>query len=172
MRRTAPAASILAAGIFVLAAACGGTSAPPLTAPSPPPAATPSPSPPVGIAGVWQGSATDSQGDTRISWSLTQSGNILSGTVKTQAVNPDDGSCNSCHRNKSGSVSGTMSGTTLTLNMLFAAGVDGDPTPACSATLTSTATVGGERALTGTYSGSDTCEGPFANGTLAMTRQP
>ena len=124
------------------------------------------------VVGTWQGSARDSQGDTRVAWSLTQAGETVSGTVTTQAVNPDDGSCNSCHRNKSGSVSGAISGSTLTLNLFFAAGVDGDPTPACSATLTASAAPIGERTLAGTYSGADTCEGPFANGVLTMTRQP
>ena len=54
-----------------------------------------------------------------------QTGTAVSGTVATQAVNPNDGSCNSCHRNKNGSVSGAISGSTLTLTMFFAAGGDG-----------------------------------------------
>jgi hypothetical protein len=93
-------------------------------------------------------------------------------TVKTEAVNPDDGSCNSCHRNKSGSVTGTIAGDTLTLTMFFAAGVHGDPTPACSATLSGSATMLAEGRVSGRYTGADTCEGPFTNGTLAMRHQP
>jgi len=144
----------------------------PTTAPAAPPS-LPAPSPPLtGIAGAWQGIANDSQGQTNVSWSLTETGDAVSGTVTTRAGNPADGSCNSCHRNKSGSVSGSVAGSTLTLTMVFAAGIDGDPTPACSATLTGSAAMTGERTLTGTYTGADTCEGPFANGTLTMTRQP
>jgi len=158
---------------MLLTLACGGgrAPAPSMTAPTPPPAVPP-PAPNAALAGSWLGRATDSQGDTDVSWSLTQTGDTVTGTVTTQAVNRDDGSCNSCHRNKSGSVSGVMSGTTLTLTMFFAAGVDGDPTPACSATVTGTATVADERTLRGVYSGADTCEGAFANGSLAMARQP
>ena len=145
------------------------TAAPP-TAPTPPPAQNPLP--PSGFSGAWSGSSSDSQGDTTIAWSLTEDGRAIGGTVKTHAVNPDDGSCNSCHRNKSGTVTGTVVGDTLTLTMYFAAGVDGDPTPACSATLTGSATMLAEGRISGRYTGSDTCEGSFTNGALVMTRQP
>ena len=74
-----------------------------------------------------------------MTWSLTQTGTNVSGTVATQAVNPTDGSCNSCHRNKTGTFSGTIAGTALTITMFFAAGAAGDPTPACQATLTGAA---------------------------------
>jgi hypothetical protein len=113
----------------------------------------------------------DSQGATHVTWSLTQSGNSIAGTVKTQAVDPADGSCGSCHRNKSGTFTGTMSGAGLTLTMFFAAGADGDPTPACTATLAGSASSGAADHLLATYSGSDSCEGAFENGTLSMTRQ-
>jgi hypothetical protein len=113
--------------------------------------------------------ANDSQGATSFSWSLTQTGSNVTGTVKTQAINPNDGSCNSCHRNKSGSVSGTVTNNVLSLTMTFAAGVDGDPTPACSATLSGSVS-SGAGALNGTYTGSDTCEGPFEHGTLTLSR--
>jgi hypothetical protein len=114
----------------------------------------------------------DSQGATHVTWSLTQTGDSIAGTVETQAVDPADGSCGSCHRNKSGTFTGTMSGTTLTLKMFFAAGADGDPTPACAATLTGSASSGSSAdQLLATYSGSDSCEGAFENGMLSMTRQ-
>jgi len=133
---------------------------------------TAAPSPPADFSGTWTGTAADSQGAITVVWSLTQSGATVSGTVATHAVTPNDGSCNSCHRNKSGSLSGAISGSTLTVSMFFAAGVDGDPTPACSATLTGSTTVVADRSLSGEYSGADTCEGAFMNGTLAMARQP
>ena len=132
---------------------------------------TAAPSPPADFSGTWTGTAADSQGAITVVWSLTQSGATVSGTVATHAVTPNDGSCNSCHRNKSGSVSGTISGSTLTLTMFFAAGGEGDPTPACSATLKGSATTVADGILTGEYSGADTCEGPFTNGTLAMAHQ-
>jgi hypothetical protein len=126
---------------------------------------------PASLTGNWTGTANDSQGATVVAWSLTQSGNDLTGTVMTRSVNPNDGSCNSCHRNKSGSLTGILSDGTLTLRMFFAAGAAGDPTPACSATLTGTATSIGDGRLSGSYSGFDTCEGAFESGTLTMARQ-
>lgn len=124
------------------------------------------------LNGAWSGMGVDSQGATTVTWALTQTGAAVSGTVKTQAVDPNDGSCNSCHRNKTGTISGTMAGTTLTMTMFFAAGGAGDPTPACTATLTGTATTIAANQLTGSYAGADSCEGPFVDGTLAMARQP
>jgi hypothetical protein len=157
-----------------MAMSCSGSSTAPPVAPTPPPAAaTPAPDPGLqtSFSGSWSGSASDSQGETTVTWSLTQTGDTVAGTVSTQAVNPNDGSCNSCHRNKSGSVTGTVSGSTVSLTMFFAAGVDGDPTPACSATLTGRASASGDRRIAGEYTGADTCEGPFVNGAFAMTRQ-
>jgi hypothetical protein len=160
----------------VLIASCG-SSTPTPTASSTSPAApspTPSPQPPttaMNLAGDWTGRATDSQGAIMVSWTLTQSGGTVTGTVKTQSLDPTDGSCNSCHRNKSGTVTGVVSDTTLSLTMFFAAGANGDPTPACSATLSGSASSIANTNVTTTYSGSDTCEGPFTNGTMAMTRR-
>lgn len=157
---------VLAAALVLTHSACGGSPAGPATTP---PAASP-PAAPVGVAGTWSGTGVDSQGATTVSWTLTQTGAEVSGTVKTQAIDPSDGSCNSCHRNKSGTFSGTLADGRLTMTMFFAAGIDGDPTPACSATLTGAASnITGE--LLATYAGADTCEGPFTNGTLAMTRR-
>ena len=114
----------------------------------------------------------DSQGATIVTWALTQTGTNVSGTVKTQAVDPTDVSCNSCHRNKTGAFSGTIAGTTLALTMFFAAGGTGDPTPECTPTLTGTASSIAKDTLTASYSGADSCEGPFLNGTLSMARHP
>jgi hypothetical protein len=146
----------------VLAISCG----------TPPAAPSGAPSQAVSLAGTWNGTATDSQGATTVSWALTQTGTSVAGPVQTQAVNPADGSCNSCHRNKTGTFSGTISGTTLTLKMFFAAGAAGDPTPACTATLTGAASSMAQDNLTAAYTGADSCEGAFLNGTLAMARRP
>ncbi len=136
------------------------------------PAAMPSaPSQLVNLSGSWGGASTDSQGLTVVAWTLTQSGSSVAGTVRTNAPDPADGSCNSCHRNKSGTITGTISGDVLTMTLRFAAGADGDPTPICSATMTGTATSAANGQLAGAYSGSDTCEGPFLNGSLSMTRR-
>jgi hypothetical protein len=124
-----------------------------------------------GLSGTWGGTGIDSQGATAVTWSLTQTGATVSGTVKTQAVDQNDGSCSSCHRNKSGTFAGSIDGATMTLTMHFAAGADGDPTPACTATLSGSASLAAVNQLTAVYSGADSCEGPFLNGNLPMTRQ-
>jgi hypothetical protein len=123
---------------------------------------------PMDLAGTWTGDATDSKGTIGMNWTISQSGANVSGTVSTQF--PNDGSCNSCHRNKSGTFSGTIDGTTLVLNMFFGTGTAGDPTPACSVTLSGTASDVTPFGLTFLYSGEDTCEGPFLSGTAPMTR--
>jgi hypothetical protein len=153
--------------LLLTSLACGGSPA----APTPPAPVVETPAPAQTLSGAWTGTGTDSQGVAVISWSLTQSGSALTGTVMTRSTNPTDGSCNSCHRNKSGTIAGTLSGTTIAVTMSFAAGAAGDPTPACSATLTGTASSATSGMITGTYSGSDTCEAPFANGILSMAKQ-
>jgi len=121
------------------------------------------------LSGEWSGSSRDSQGTTVVTFTIAQAGDTVSGTVATRAPDPSDGSCNACHRNKRGTFTGTLSGGTLTMTMAFAAGVDGDPTPICSATMTGTAAAIASE-LTGRYTGSDTCEGAFLDGRIAMTR--
>ena len=159
-------------GLFVLsivAGSCGSTAMP--AAPTAPAPAAPAPAPAtIDVSGNWSGNGTDSQGPTTVAWTLTQSGSTVAGTVRTAALHPDDGSCGSCHRNKSGSVTGTLSGTALMLTMSFAAGGDGDPTPECSATISVASTSVSNAAVGATYLGSDTCEGAFNNGTLTMHR--
>src|SRR5436309_3047635 len=103
---------VAASALMVFAISCAGSPTVPASQPipTPAPAPPPPPAPQIGFAGTWTGTGADSQGATTVAWSLTQTGSTVSGTVTTQAVNPDDGSCNSCHRNKRGSVSGTISG--------------------------------------------------------------
>jgi hypothetical protein len=168
--------AFLLIGVIVAALAAGSCGS--MAAPAAPSTSTPAPAAPqpaaLNLSGAWSGGATDSQGPASVSWTLAQSGANVTGTVRTNALNPDDGSCSSCHRNKSGTVTGTLSvtanTTALTLTMSFAAGVDGDPTPACSATLTATSSSLSSSNVVADYSGSDTCEGTFANGTLTMHR--
>ena len=108
-------------------------------------------------------------GTINLTWALTQTGSVVSGTVLMQAV-AAAGSCNSCHRNKSGTFSGTINGATLALTMAFPTGGAGDPTPACSATLTGTASIEATGTLSVAYSGVDSCEPPAQNGSVVMSR--
>jgi hypothetical protein len=157
--------SLITLALAASLASCGGS-------PAAPTGQTAAVTPPVAaFTGTWSGTGNDSQGLTSVTWTLTQTGDSVSGTVKTQAVDPSDGSCNSCHRNKSGTVSGTISGSSVSLRLFFAAGIDGDPTPICSQTLDSTVSSAGDGRLSGTYSGADTCEGPLTSGALALDRR-
>jgi hypothetical protein len=123
------------------------------------------------VAGTWTGTESDRLGTALLTWTLYQVGDTVSGTAMMRPVDATDGSCASCHKSKDGTLSGKVSGTTLTLAMYFAAGGKLDPTPACSINLNSTAPNVTQTAIAGTYSGSDPCEGVF-DGTLAMTRKP
>ena len=151
-------AFLLLAGIL----SCGAPAMP--TMPSAP-AANPT------MTGTWSGTSVDSQGTTVVTWTITQVGQAVTGEVATRAPDPNDGSCNACHRNKRGTFTGSISDSVLTLNLQFAAGVDGDPTPICSSTMSGSAPGGIVGQLIGTYTGADTCEGAFLNGRFTMTRQ-
>jgi hypothetical protein len=115
---------------------------------------------------------------TIVTWSLTQTGASVSGTVTTLSTDQPNTTCNSCHRTKTGTLSGTIAGTTLTWTMSFP-GAEGDPTPEnptpkCTAMLTGTVSLSGitETSLGSLYTGEDFCEGQFLNGTLTLARQP
>src|SRR6185503_12503244 len=78
--------------------------------------------PSVNLTGTWTGTGHDTylghpDGIT-VAWVLTQTGSTVSGTVQTSALFPGH-DCVSCHREKTGTVSGTISGTALTLTMAF-----------------------------------------------------
>jgi hypothetical protein len=163
---------LVAAAALVVALACGSPTMPSQPAQPAAPATPTAPAPqPLDISGAWSGTSIDSQGTTVVNWTITQSGSDVSGTVTTRAPDPADGSCNACHRNKSGTFTGTVAGDILTINLHFAAGVDGDPTPICSATMTGSASRIASGDLSGNYTGSDTCEGPFLDGRLTMSRR-
>jgi len=159
-------AALTAAGVVTLA--CGSP-----TPPSAPSAQAPlNPAPPArtNLTGRWTGTGSDSYSPERVTWVLAQTESTVSGTVDFAPVDPSDGSCASCHKLRKGTVSGTVDGATLTLRMNFPIGAD-VPTSVCGTDLSGTAALAGNQ-LTGTYSGTDSCEGVFANGQLTLTRQP
>ena len=120
------------------------------------------------ISGMWNGTGSDSYSPELVTWVLTQSGTSVTGTVEFRPLDASDGSCASCHKAKKGTFSGTLSGSALSVAMNFPAGGD-VPTPICVADLNGTATVG-DRRITATYSGTDTCEGLFADGKIELSR--
>ena len=160
-------------------AACGSTpstptaptpAALPTPAPAPQPAPIPAPTfPTPGISGTWSGTGSDSFSPELVTWVINQSGNTLSGTADLKAVDPSDGTCGSCHKVKTGTLSGTLSDSIVTISMTFPAGGD-VPAPICEAELTATGHVA-DRRITATYTGRDTCEGIYSNGVIELTRQ-
>jgi len=115
--------------------------------------------------------AATGDGTTFVTWRMTQDGMNVSGTMTTKSPDPMGTTCHSCHRSRTGTLSGTISGTTLAWTVTFPATPD-DPTPSCLATLTGTISDITADSVSGTYSGQDTCEGAYSNGTLAMARPP
>jgi hypothetical protein len=159
------AIAVALAGALVAASlpACQSTSLAPT-----PLAQTPSSTAGLNISGTWNGTGSDSYSPELVTWVLTQSGTSVTGTVDFKPVDPSDGSCASCHKVKKGTFAGTLSGTTLSVAMKFPAGGD-VPTPICLADLNGTATVD-DRRITATYTGTDTCEGLFADGKIDLSR--
>lgn len=122
----------------------------------------------VNLAGTWAGSGSDGLGPETFTWVVTQSGDTLSGSASMRG--PADGSCGSCHKFKDGSISGSVSGTTVTLRMSFALG-GSQPTPTCLVTMDVTASDVTTTHLSSSYDGSDSCEPAVARGSITMTRQ-
>jgi hypothetical protein len=132
----------------------------------------PPPAQSTGLSGTWTGTGSDNQGEETVSLTMTQAGANVSGTVVTRAVNPADGSCGSCHKDKIGTFTGTISGTDLSLNLTFPSGSDAAPTPICSVAMTIAASISSKDRITGAYTGADSCEGPFTGGTVSIARPP
>jgi hypothetical protein len=121
------------------------------------------------LTGTWTGSGNDAQGAETFVWTLTQSGDRLSGSAVLNSANPADGSCGSCHKQKTGTLAGTISNGALTLALDFPEG-GSDITPLCGITMhAATRDIAAGR-IVATYTGTTTCEGPITDGTLTVTR--
>jgi hypothetical protein len=145
--------------VMGFAAACGGNS----------PAA---PSAPVSVSGTWSGTASDSSssmgagsmmgqvGAGTMTWQLAQSGSTVTGSMSFSGMSGQ----------MPGSFSGTMSGQDMTFTMNLPAG--SMMSAGCSAQATGTAHLNGTTmTMTGTYSGSNSCNGAFSNGQMTMTHR-
>jgi hypothetical protein len=80
-----------------------------------------------------------------------------------------DGTCGSCHKVKDGSISGSVSGTAVTLRMSFTLG-GSQPTPLCLVIMDVSASGVTSTSLSSSYNGSDSCEPLVALGSITMTR--
>jgi hypothetical protein len=160
-------------------ASCGGNT----STPTGPTAMATAPGSPTGTGtaaatGTWVGTALDSSGTTmgmstgsmgmgmpggsmgNMTWQVTQTGSTFTGTVTFANY----------HGNSPMQVSGTMNGKTGTFTMTMPNGTM--PMAGCSGQVTGTFDMDDMLVkMTGSYTGSTTCYGPFNNGQMTMTRQ-
>ena len=95
-----------------------------------------------------------------MTWQITQTGTTFTGTV----------SFANYHGSGSMQVSGTMNGMTGTFTMTMPNGTM--PMAGCSGQVTGTFDMDDMMVkMTGTYTGSTTCTGPFDHGQMTMSRQ-
>ena len=156
-------APLVAAALLCSVAACGSATMP--ASPTPAPAASST----ANLAGTWTGTGNDAQGAETFRWTITQTGDRISGSAVLDSANRDDGSCGSCHKQKTGTVAGTLSGGALTLTLDFPAG-GGDITPLCGITMHAVTSDIASGRIAAAYTGSTTCEGAITDGTLTVTR--
>jgi hypothetical protein len=115
------------------------------------------------ISGTWSGEGFDSSGPGSIRWTLRQSGGSFSGSV--YALDYNTGT------EFNGSVSGTISGGSITFDMEIPKGGISDPQFAnCSVSVSGTGTVSNS-SITLSYSGLNSCFGPVQSNTFQMTKQ-
>ena len=138
---------------------CGGSSGS-TSAPSPTP--TPGPSESVNLNGTWSGPASDSTGPGAMAWQVTQTAASFSGTVTmTDTATGLTGR---------GSVSGTVSGSAVRFSITIPAGGFDSPFASCTASVTGDAQASSS-SITGTYSGSSSCNGAIGSGKLTLNKQ-
>ena len=100
-------------------------------------------------------------GTERVTWTLTQSGANVSGPV----IVADSG-----FPVVNGSLTGTVSGSTLTYSInIPAGGIAISPT--CTGHIDGTMNIPTAREMAGKFTGTSTCEAPISGGDLALTKQ-
>ena len=111
------------------------------------------------VTGTWSGPASDDIGAGTFTFNLTQTGGSVTGTIAVRSTRPIVSVAN-------GTITGTMSGATLTyrIDLPNAGGVG------CSVTINGTANVSAA-AISGTYTGIGTCGGPFSGGLISLVKQ-
>jgi len=165
--RIAVMKTLLAAALLrPLAACCSSPTAPVVNAPV---VVTPAAPAAGNLTGNWTGTGSDAQGAETFKWTVTQDGDRLTGTAVLDSANPNDGSCGSCHKQKHGTLTGTLSNGALALTLDFPEG-GSDITPLCGITMHATSSDVTAGRITATYTGTTTCEGPISDGTLTVAR--
>jgi hypothetical protein len=153
---------VFALSLGVAAIACGGGGSGGTTTPT-------EPSPPasnLNIAGTWTGSAYDAAGNFSgpgaMTWQITQTGAAFSGTMTIT-----DSGTNVTGR---GTVSGTVSGSSLTFSMSVPSGGFDSPYAACTANVTGSG-VAAASSINGNYTGTSSCSGAISSGQITLNKQ-
>ncbi len=141
------------------ATACGGSTSSPT-----------SPGVSTSMTGTWLGSSADSTGSMmgaglsasmmgNTTWNITQTGSAFSGTMQFPG-----------YQGGTMAVSGIMTGNTGTFTMTIPAG--SMMTGGCSATATGTFDMDDMRTqMHGTYTGTNSCSGPFNSGQMSLAHR-
>jgi hypothetical protein len=160
---------LIVAALLVPLSGCGSAPAAPAETPVATVPGTTTPPSTADLSGTWTGTGADAQGAETFRWSVTQSGDRLTGTAVLDSANRNDGSCGSCHKQKNGTLTGTMTNGALTLTLEFPAGGP-DITPLCGVTMHAATSDIASGRITASYTGTETCEGPISDGKLTVTR--
>ena len=144
--------------------------------------ASPSPTSPTtlnSMTGTWSGTSKDSTGQETMSWTVTQSGGSLAGSMGLS-----DGSRGMMG---SGTITGTVNDRTVTFHMGVPNGGFAGVMSSCSMSVDGQATMSDDgHTMTGTYAGNmsgmmsgtmsgmmgqmQSCGGPMSNGQFTLTR--
>ena len=151
-----------------LATACGANTSAPVS-----PSAIRTPSV-LSAAGTWSGTSTDTTGSAQLSWTVTQNGTDMTGTMSVGNTGRS--------MMGTGTMRGTVNGQALTFHMDVPSGGFSGMMSACSMGVDGQGTMSADgHTLTGTYSGSlvgmmtagmmnQSCGGAMNNGQFTMTR--
>lgn len=152
----------------VLVSACGTSSS------SPAGPSTGVPTSAASVTGTWAGASSDSSGSNKMTWVVTQTGSGMTGTMTIS----DTGRS----MMGSGTMTGTMNGSTLSFHMTVPAGGFGGQMSPCSMGVDGQGTMSVDgHTMTGTYSGTmsgmmsggmmgQSCGSAMSNGQFTMTR--
>jgi hypothetical protein len=136
--------------VLTLTAACKGTSS---SAPAAPSVTV------VSLAGSWRGTATDSSGPGTVSMQVTQSGTNLTGTVSMSVITATG----------RGTLTGTVSGSSIHLTIAIPAGGFDAPFASCTASVSGDGQASAS-SITVIYTGTNSCSGPITKGELTLSK--
>ena len=154
--------------ISAFAAGCAGSSSSP-TFPSPSPSTNLT-----SVTGSWTGTSSDSTGQEKLVWKVTQTGNSITGTMSFSETGRS--------MMGNGSMQGTIKGSTMSFHMSVPSGGFSGMMSSCAMSVDGQATMSDDgHTMTGTYSGNmsgmmsggmmnQSCGGTMNDGKFTLTR--